>query len=93
MSWKLSQLTPNDNLVLHPQAKGIQALKSKGVSMAIASQSPTADIARTFLSKQDILSNFPVMEIYSSWSHKTDRFQKFHQKTDVPYNSILLLED
>ncbi|OAE29323.1 hypothetical protein AXG93_3102s1500 [Marchantia polymorpha subsp. ruderalis] len=55
-------LSKNDNPVLYPQAKGIiQALKSKGISMAIASRSPTADIARTFLSKQDILSNFPVM--------------------------------
>ncbi|BBN02262.1 hypothetical protein Mp_2g13900 [Marchantia polymorpha subsp. ruderalis] len=87
-------LSKNDNPVLYPQAKGIiQALKSKGISMAIASRSPTADIARTFLSKQDILSNFPVMEIYSSWTHKTDHFRKIHQKTGVPYNSILFFDD
>ncbi|KAG6554127.1 hypothetical protein Mapa_004043 [Marchantia paleacea] len=84
----------NENPVLYQQAKGIiQALKSKGVSMAIASRSPTADIARTFLSKLDLLSNFPVMEIYSSWSHKTDHFRKIHQKTGVPYNSMLFFDD
>ncbi|KAL3690743.1 hypothetical protein R1sor_004394 [Riccia sorocarpa] len=66
-----------DSPVLYPQAKEIiQALRSKGVSMAIASRSPTADIARTFLSKLDLISAFPVMEIYSSRSPKTDHFQK-----------------
>ncbi|KAL3677713.1 hypothetical protein R1sor_020669 [Riccia sorocarpa] len=83
-----------ENPVLYPQAKGIiQAFKSKGVSMAIASRSPTADIARTFLSKLDLISAFPVMEIYSSWSHKTDHFQKIHHKTGVPYKEMLFFDD
>lgn len=37
---------------LYPHAKGIvYALKDKGVNLAIASRSPTADIATTFLQK------------------------------------------
>lgn len=34
-----------------------------------------------------------VQEIYSSWTHKTDHFRKIHQKTGVPYNSILFFDD
>ncbi|BBN11630.1 magnesium-dependent phosphatase 1 [Marchantia polymorpha subsp. ruderalis] len=84
----------NESPVLYSQAKGvIQALKSKGVLMAIASRSPTANKARTFLSKLDLLSSFSVMEVYPSWSDKTDHFQKIHQKTGIPYNSMLFFDD
>ncbi|KAG6557551.1 hypothetical protein Mapa_000826 [Marchantia paleacea] len=81
----------NESPVLYSQAKGvIQALKSKGVLMAIASRSPTANKARTFLSKLDLLSSFSVMEVYPS--DKNDHFQKIHQKTGIPYNSMLLFD-
>lgn len=44
---------------LYPHAKGIlSALKDKGIDLAIASRSPTADIANTFLDKLDIKSMF-----------------------------------
>ncbi|CAI0401098.1 unnamed protein product [Linum tenue] len=44
---------------LYPHAKGIlYALKDKGVDMAIASRSPTPDIATTFLDKLNIKSMF-----------------------------------
>lgn len=44
---------------LYPQAKGIiYALKDKGIDMAIASRSPTADTAKTFLNKLEIQSMF-----------------------------------
>jgi magnesium-dependent phosphatase 1 len=44
---------------LYPHAKGIlYALKDKGVDLAIASRSPTADIAKTFLDKLSIKSIF-----------------------------------
>ncbi|KAL0335045.1 UNVERIFIED_CONTAM: hypothetical protein Sradi_4716400 [Sesamum radiatum] len=44
---------------LYPQAKGILcALKDKGVGVAIASRSPTPDIANTFLEKLGIKSMF-----------------------------------
>lgn len=40
---------------LYPHAKGIlYALKDKGVDIAIASRSPTPDIANTFLEKLGI---------------------------------------
>ncbi|KAI5661331.1 hypothetical protein M9H77_20654 [Catharanthus roseus] len=79
---------------LYPHAKGIlYALKDKGVDVAIASRSPTADIANTFLDKLGIKSMFVAKEIYSSWTHKTDHFQKINQKTGVPYNSMLFFDD
>lgn len=44
---------------LYPHAKGIlYALKDKGVKLAIASRSPTPDIANTFLEKLGIKSMF-----------------------------------
>ena len=44
---------------LFPQAKGIlYALKEKGIDMAIASRSPTSDIAKTFIDKLNIKPMF-----------------------------------
>lgn len=44
---------------MYPHAKGIlYALKDKGVKIAIASRSPTPDIANTFLDKLGIKSMF-----------------------------------
>lgn len=79
---------------LYPHAKGIlYALKDKGIDVAIASRSPTPDIAKTFLEKLDIKSMFVAQEIFSSWSHKTEHFQRIHQRTRVPYSSMLFFDD
>ncbi|KAH7865013.1 hypothetical protein Vadar_001175 [Vaccinium darrowii] len=79
---------------LYPHAKGIlYALKDKGIDVAIASRSPTADIAKTFLDKLDIRSMFVAQEIFSSWTHKTEHFQRIHRRTGVPYNSMLFFDD
>lgn len=44
---------------LYPHAEGIlYALKEKGIDMAIASRSPTPDIAKTFIDKLGIKSMF-----------------------------------
>ena len=44
---------------LYPHARGIlDALKEKGVDIAIASRSPTPDIAKAFLDKLEIKSLF-----------------------------------
>ncbi|XP_073158260.1 uncharacterized protein [Henckelia pumila] len=44
---------------LYPHAKGIlYALEEKGVDIAIASRSPTPDIANTFLEKLGVKSKF-----------------------------------
>ncbi|VAI02244.1 unnamed protein product [Triticum turgidum subsp. durum] len=32
-------------------------------------------------------------EIFSSWTHKTEHFQKIHRKTGVPYKSMLFFDD
>lgn len=79
---------------LYPQAKGIMyALKDKGIDMAIASRSPTPDIAKTFLNKLEIQSLFVAQEIFSSWTHKTEHFQRIHRRTGVPFKSMLFFDD
>ncbi|OVA10480.1 Magnesium-dependent phosphatase-1 [Macleaya cordata] len=79
---------------LYPHAKGIlYALKDKGIDMAIASRSPTLDIAKTFLDKLGIKSMFVAQEIFSSWTHKTEHFQRIHRRTGVPFNSMLFFDD
>ncbi|KAK4563770.1 hypothetical protein RGQ29_006051 [Quercus rubra] len=77
---------------LYPHAKGIvYALKDKGIDMAIASRSPTADIAETFINKLSIKSMFVAQEIFSS--DKTDHFQRIRSRTGVPFNSMLFFDD
>ncbi|XP_024020333.1 magnesium-dependent phosphatase 1 [Morus notabilis] len=79
---------------LYPHARGVlNAFKEKGVDVAIASRSPTADIAKTFLDKLNITSMFVAKEIFSSWTHKTEHFQKIHSRTGVPYSSMLFFDD
>ncbi|KAJ4843280.1 hypothetical protein Tsubulata_036371 [Turnera subulata] len=69
---------------LYPQAKGIlNAFKDKGIDMAISSRSPTPGIANTFLDKLNIKPMFVAKEIFSSWTHKTEHFQKIHSRTEV----------
>ncbi|XP_068657413.1 uncharacterized protein [Aristolochia californica] len=84
----------NEMPSLYPQAKGIlYALKDKGIDVAIASRSPTQDIAKTFLNKLGIQSMFVAQEIFSSWTHKTEHFQRIHRRTGVPLNSMLFFDD
>ncbi|XP_065869622.1 uncharacterized protein [Euphorbia lathyris] len=79
---------------LYPHAKGIlYALKDKGIDVAIASRSPTPDIAKTFLEKLSLKSMFVAQEIFSSWTHKTDHFQRIHSRTGVPFSSMLFFDD
>ncbi|KAI8554803.1 hypothetical protein RHMOL_Rhmol05G0125600 [Rhododendron molle] len=79
---------------LYPHAKGIlYALKDKGIDVAIASRSPTVDIAKAFLDKLDVRSMFVAQEIFSSWTHKTEHFQRINRRTGVPYNSMLFFDD
>ncbi|KAM7479034.1 hypothetical protein LguiA_027247 [Lonicera macranthoides] len=79
---------------MYPHAKGIlRALKDKGVDVAIASRSPTADIAKAFLDKLGITSMFVAQEIFSSWTHKTEHFQRINRRTGVPFNSMLFFDD
>ncbi|XP_061358356.1 uncharacterized protein LOC133302568 [Gastrolobium bilobum] len=83
-----------DTPSLYPHVKGIlYALKDEGVDVAIASKSPTPDIATTFLDKLSIRSMFVAQEIFYSWTHKTDHFQRIHSRTGVPFNSMLFFDD
>ncbi|XP_054825252.1 uncharacterized protein LOC129322845 [Prosopis cineraria] len=84
----------DDTPYLYPQARGIlYALKEKGIDVAIASRSPTSHIAKTFLDKLGMQSMFVAQEIFSSWTHKTDHFQRIHRKTGVPHSSMLFFDD
>ncbi|XP_060175909.1 uncharacterized protein LOC132606433 [Lycium barbarum] len=79
---------------LYPHGKGIlYGLKDKGVNIAVASRSPTPDIANTFLDKLGLSSMFVAKEIFSSWTHKTEHFQKISRRTGVPYKEMLFFDD
>lgn len=79
---------------LYPHVKGIlYALKDKGIDVAVASRSPTPDIAKTFLDKLGIQSMFVAQEIFSSWTHKTEHFQRIHRRTRIPYTDMLFFDD
>ncbi|KAK7368845.1 hypothetical protein VNO80_10876 [Phaseolus coccineus] len=84
----------HDTPSLFPHSRGIlHALKHQNIHAAIASKSPTPDIATTYLNKLGIRSMFVAEEIFYSWTHKTDHFQKIHSKTGIPYNSMLFFDD
>ncbi|KAK2656579.1 hypothetical protein Ddye_009631 [Dipteronia dyeriana] len=79
---------------VYTHVKGIiEALKERGVDMAVASRSPTPNIAKTFLHKLGFHSMFVAQEIFSSWTHKTEHFQRIHRKTCVPFSSMLFFDD
>lgn len=40
-----------------------------------------------------LISFLIVQEIFSSWTHKTDHFQRIHSRTGVPFNSMLFFDD
>ncbi|KAK9949389.1 hypothetical protein M0R45_004914 [Rubus argutus] len=71
----------------------LHALKEHGISMAVASRSPTPDVAKTFLQTLGISSFFVTLEIFSSWTHKTEHFQRIHATTGVPFTSMLFFDD
>ncbi|KAK8950412.1 hypothetical protein KSP40_PGU009876 [Platanthera guangdongensis] len=79
---------------LYPQAKGIlHALQEKGVQMAIASRSPTPDIANTFINKLGFQNMFVTKEIFSSHTYKEEHFRRIHKTTSVPFESMLFFDD
>ncbi|XP_024545795.1 magnesium-dependent phosphatase 1 [Selaginella moellendorffii] len=87
-------MSKRDNPRLYPQVTGIlSALQEKGVAMAVASRTPTPDIATAFLSKLNLATLFFPKEIYPSWSHKTEHFQKIHQKSSTPFKDMLFFDD
>lgn len=84
----------SDSPRLYPQARGIlNALKEKEMKMALASRTPTPDIARVYLNKLGLTSFFVDMEIFPSWTHKTEHFKNIQRKTNIPFNSMLFFDD
>nr|ACU20746.1 unknown [Glycine max] len=84
----------HDTPSLFPHSRGIlHALKQERIDVAIASKSPTPDIATTYLDKLSIRSMFAAEEIFYTWKDKTEHFQRIHSKTGVPYNSMLFFGD
>ncbi|XP_021680329.2 uncharacterized protein LOC110664778 [Hevea brasiliensis] len=84
----------DDTPYLYPHAVGIlEALKEKGIEMAIASRSPTSQIAKAFLTQLGINSMFVAQEIFSSWTNKTEHFQRIHRRTGLPFSSMLFFDD
>jgi Acid Phosphatase len=59
---------------LYPQAKAVlRALQDSGVALAVASRSPTPDIARQFLEHHDMTGMFAQLEIYPSFANNKQR--------------------
>ncbi|KAH7445024.1 hypothetical protein KP509_02G102900 [Ceratopteris richardii] len=86
--------TKRDSPYLYPQAKGIlNALKEKEVKLAVASRTPTPDIAQVFLTKLGLTDFFVDMEIFPSWTHKTEHLENIHQKTKIPFSSVIFFDD
>ncbi|KAM7250976.1 hypothetical protein ACFE04_022859 [Oxalis oulophora] len=78
----------------YPHVNGIlYALKDNGIRMAVASRSPTPDIANAFLDKLNVNSMFVAKEIFSSRTHKTDHFQRIHTQSEVPFKEMLFFDD
>ncbi|KAK3120119.1 hypothetical protein QOZ80_9AG0681960 [Eleusine coracana subsp. coracana] len=86
---------PKDEIpYLYPQVRGIlNALKDKGVEMAIASRASRRGVAKTFLEILGIHSMFGVQEIFYTWSPKGDHFQNIRRKTGLGYQSMLFFDD
>uniref|UniRef100_A0A803PDW2 Hyaluronan/mRNA-binding protein domain-containing protein n=1 Tax=Cannabis sativa TaxID=3483 RepID=A0A803PDW2_CANSA len=71
----------------------LNALKEKGIDLAVASRTPTPKVASAFLKTLAIDSIFLAKEIYPSSTHKTKHFQEIHNKTGVPFSSMLFFDD
>ncbi|KAG4113979.1 hypothetical protein ERO13_D12G017100v2 [Gossypium hirsutum] len=88
------RLSKRETPSLYPHAKGIlYALQDKRINLAIASRSPTADTANTFLDKLSIKSMFVTKEIFFSCKNKTDHFRRIQSRTGIPFNSMLFFDD
>eukprot|EP00250_Pteridium_aquilinum_P004235 c14460_g1_i2 orf=337-936(-) len=97
-SWSVSRFcecrSKKDNPRLYREARGIlNALQEKEVKMAIASRTPTPDIAQVYLNKLGLTNFFVDMQIFPSWTHKTEHLNKIHQKTRIPFSSMLFFDD
>ncbi|GBG78240.1 hypothetical protein CBR_g26273 [Chara braunii] len=79
---------------IYPDARGIlEALHAAGVKLAVASRTPTPEIARVFLDKLKLTPLFADMQIYPSWTNKTEHFQKISRNTGIPYSEMLFFDD
>ncbi|PON84745.1 Magnesium-dependent phosphatase-1 type [Trema orientale] len=79
---------------LYEEASGIlYALKEKGIQMAVASRTPSPQVANSFLQNLGLDPMFVAKEIYPSWTHKTQHFEGIHTKTGVPFTSMLFFDD
>ncbi|CAH9095237.1 unnamed protein product, partial [Cuscuta epithymum] len=84
----------HDYAELYPQAREILlALHEMGIGVAIASRTPTPNIARAFLLKLGLGSIFIAKEMFPSRSPKTEHFERIHRRTMVPYNQMLFFDD
>jgi magnesium-dependent phosphatase 1 len=80
---------------LYPEVRGIiEALREARVPMAIASRTPSPNIATVFLGKLQLMSQYFVQqEIYPTFTHKTEHFKALLQGTKVPYEEMLFFDD
>lgn len=95
--------TTKDEPKLYPEARSVlEALKQKGVSMALASRTPTPDVARAFLKKLDLASGvfvsqqlIPAANGFDHNSAQKDirHFPAIQKETGIPYSKMLFYDD
>ena len=69
------------------------ALKREAIPVAVASRTPTPDIARAFLEKLKLSNFFAAAEIYPSVAHKTGHLKAIAECTGVDPGDMLFFDD
>lgn len=95
--------TTRDQPKLFPEARSVlEALKDKGVAMALASRTPTPEVARAFLKKLDLASGMFVSQQlipaangfdHNSAQKDVRHFPAIQKETGIPYSKMLFYDD
>ncbi|KAL0031632.1 hypothetical protein WJX77_010764 [Trebouxia sp. C0004] len=95
--------TTRDEPKLFPEARGVmEALKDSGVPMALASRTPTPEVARAFLQKLGLSKGMFVSQqlipASSGFDHNSAQkdvrhFPAIQKETGISYNRMLFYDD
>jgi magnesium-dependent phosphatase 1 len=78
---------------LYPEARPVlDALHEVGIPIAVASRSPTPEIATKFLQDLGLLPMFVTMEIHPSGYDKSTHFAAIEEATGIRKNDMLFFD-
>ncbi|KAK9858015.1 hypothetical protein WJX84_009734 [Apatococcus fuscideae] len=95
-------MSPRDDPYLFPEARGVmQALEDEGISMAIASRTPTPKTAKAFLQKLGLTDKFVSTQLIPASSgfdmdgaaKDKHHLPNIHKETGVPYSEMIFFDD